>query len=846
MKRTTGFLHGIIQNNKSGLTKATFFSSMSKDVLGVLLLISSFYLYSGSCIDFTASFQFVRDPDTISSGSFKLGFFSPGNSTKRYVGIWYLSETTVVWVANRNSPLRDSSGVFTISKDGNLVVLNDQNLTLWSSNVSNIPPNSSMMALLLDTGNLVLKDNTTGQTLWDSFQHPSDSFFPKMKLGISRGTGEKPKLTSWTSPSDPSIGSFSASLERLDAPEVVVYNGSKPYWRSGPWNGQEFLGVKASSYLDGFSLKEYNDTYYISFDLANPSYFGVFKLNSTGNLVVTGWINKQEAGRWRIQHNECDIYGQCGAFAFCNSQSTPVCSCLDGFEPKNPDEWNKQNWTNGCIRKAPLLCDKRIKNGIEDAFKKIENMKTPDFVERLLQVPEENCSRQCLQNCSCLAYAYDAAIGCMSWSGKLIDIRTIASGGVDLYIRLANSELKKHEENVGERKNKRKVTVIAITVTVGATIFGACSYFLWTIIVARSKGKKNQNGLSESMKRASRQGKLEELPLFEFEKVAIATNNFHQSNRLGQGGFGPVYKGELQDSQVIAVKRLSRGSGQGLEEFMNEVRVISKLQHRNLVRLLGCCIEGDERMLVYEYMPNKSLDALLFGSRRDLFLDWKKRYNIMEGIARGLLYLHRDSRLKIIHRDLKASNILLDEELNPKISDFGLAKIFKGDENDQGNTRRVIGTYGYMSPEYAMQGLFSEKSDVFSFGVLLLEIVAGKKNTSFYHEEMPLSLLGFAWKLRVEDNIKSLIDRDIYDPSFHVEILRCIHIGLLCVQEAAKDRPNMSTVYSMLNSEIVNLPSPTQPAFTKSQYTVSAESSQQSDPTYSICNTVTITEVQGR
>ncbi|PNX55079.1 G-type lectin S-receptor-like serine/threonine-kinase [Trifolium pratense] len=186
------------------------------------------------------------------------------------------------------------------------------------------------------------------------------------------------------------------------------------------------------------------------------------------------------------------------------------------------------------------------------------------------------------------------------------------------------------------------------------------------------------------------QAKLQELLLYNFEKLAIATNNFHESNKLGQGGFGPVYKGILQDGKEIAVKRLSVSSGQGLKEFMNEVVVISKLQHRNLVRLLGCCIERDEKMLMYEFMPNKSLDAYVFDQSRNKLLDWEKRFSIIEGIARGILYLHRDSRLKIIHRDLKASNILLDEELNPKISDFGMARIF-GVSEDRANTQRVVG-----------------------------------------------------------------------------------------------------------------------------------------------------------
>jgi serine/threonine protein kinase len=222
--------------------------------------------------------------------------------------------------------------------------------------------------------------------------------------------------------------------------------------------------------------------------------------------------------------------------------------------------------------------------------------------------------------------------------------------------------------------------------------------------------------------------KLKELPLFEFQVLATATDNFSLSNKLGQGGFGPVYKGMLLEGQEIAVKRLSQASGQGLEELVTEVVVISKLQHRNLVKLFGCCIAGEERMLVYEFMPKKSLDFYIFDPREAKLLDWNTRFEIINGICRGLLYLHRDSRLRIIHRDLKASNILLDENLIPKISDFGLARIFPGNE-DEANTRRVVGTYGYMAPEYAMGGLFSEKSDVFSLGVILLEIISGRRNS---------------------------------------------------------------------------------------------------------------------
>nr|GFA07074.1 G-type lectin S-receptor-like serine/threonine-protein kinase At4g27290 [Tanacetum cinerariifolium] len=299
-----------------------------------------------------------------------------------------------------------------------------------------------------------------------------------------------------------------------------------------------------------------------------------------------------------------------------------------------------------------------------------------------------------------------------------------------------------------------------------------------------------------------------ELPLFSFFTIANATANFSPANKLGEGGFG---SGMLDKGQEIAVKRLSKISSQGVDEFKNEVICISKLQHQNLVKLLGCSIEGDEKLLIYEYMPNRSLDEFIFDKTRSTLLDWTKRLNIIKGIARGLLYLHQDSRLRIIHRDLKASNILVDLDMNPKISDFGIARSFGGDET-QANTEKVVGTYGYMSPEYALDGLFSTKSDVFSFGVLVLEIVSGKRNRGFVHTEHNNNLIGHAWRMHNEGKSMELIDTTLAESSDPSEVLRSIEVGLLCVQQSPEDMPNMSSVVLVLGNEGA-LPKPKQPAF---------------------------------
>ncbi|KAI7737806.1 hypothetical protein M8C21_011981, partial [Ambrosia artemisiifolia] len=776
----------------------------------------------------------------------------PPNSTKHYVGIWYkkISTGTVVWIANRNTPLNDTSGELSLTIQG-VLLLRDATIgnVIWSSTNSPTTSVNNPIGQLLDTGNFIIYkegDNTNQENpIWQSFDFLTDTLLPGMKAGWDLVTRMERRYTSRKSNDDPASGEFSAGVDIRGYPQLILTEGQKIKFREGPWNGIGFTGAPnlRPNPIYNFTFVLNEKEIYYQYNLLNNSVFTRVVLQPNGRIERLLWIDSKQ--EWILyltpENDHCDQYTVCGPYASCNINKSPVCECLKGFEPTSSDQWAVGDWSQGCRRRTPLDCE----NG--EGFNKYSNLKLPDtqksWYNRTMTLVE--CEKMCKTNCSCTAYT-NANIpgsggGCLLWFGDLIDIRTFEETGDTLYIRMPPTELDLIGNDKSSSAGRRVRVIVPVAFVALVMLVSMCLFYRYKRKKQHKQGTSS-NKFTHDPKNGSASEDLE-LPLFSVSTILKATNNFSMNNKLGEGGFGPVYKGVLEDGKEIAVKQLAKTSSQGLREFKNEVILISKLQHRNLVKLLGCCIEGDEMMLIYEYMPNKGLDSYIFDKTRRELLDWPTRYHIIIGVARGLIYLHQDSRLRIIHRDLKVSNILLDQDMNPKISDFGIARTFGGNQMEA-KTSRVVGTYGYMAPEYAGGGIFSIKSDVYSFGVIVLEIVCGDKNRGFVHKEHYNNLIGHAWGLYNEGKSLQLVGKCLSESINVSQVLRSIHVGLLCVQRNPEDRPTMTSVIVMLGSD-GPLPSPKEPGFYVGN---TKHNSTQSSSSHELCsnNDLSITMLYGR
>ncbi|KAK1303090.1 Cysteine-rich receptor-like protein kinase 2 [Acorus calamus] len=403
----------------------------------------------------------------------------------------------------------------------------------------------------------------------------------------------------------------------------------------------------------------------------------------------------------------------------------------------------------------------------------------------------------------CLRNASAAAAGCLPWTeGR------VANTGC--FLRYSDTDFLNNSTSTTRSSSGHKtVKVVAVGCSVAAVGLGV---IIRIIIYKRNRAiQDRRKGLTKVSKMIISVLKKSSLN-FKYSMLEKATGSFGEANKLGEGGFGTVYKGVLADGREVAVKRLFFNNRSRAMDFFNEVRLISSVEHKNLVRLLGCSCWGPESLLVYEYLPNKSLDRFIFDEEIGNVLDWEKRFKIITGTAQGLAHLHENPKARIIHKDIKASNVLLDSKFQAKIPYFGLARSFEEDKTHVSTA--IAGTLGYMAPEYIAHGQLSEKADVYSFGVLVLEIISGRQNCRSITSEHSQSLLTLAWNHFQTGTAEDLIDPNIRSLQHREQMLRAVHVAFLCMQECQNLRPSMSVCLQMLLRAEEPLPAPTNPPFT--------------------------------
>ncbi|TKY48800.1 G-type lectin S-receptor serine/threonine-protein kinase [Spatholobus suberectus] len=759
-----------------------------------LSLLIGFSLYthpSLAALTTISADQTLNGDQTLVSegGVFELGFFKPGNSSNYYIGIWYkkISIKTIVWVANRDNPVSDKTTAMLTISGGNLVLLDGSSNQVWSTNTSS-PMSGSVVAVLLDIGNLILSDrpNDASDPLWQSFDHPTDTFLPGGKIKLDNKTKQPRYLTAWKNIENPATGLFSLELDPKGSTAYFIrWNKSEEYWTSGAWNGHIFSLIPEMrlNYIYNYSFVSNENESYFTYSMYDSSILSRCVMDISGQIQQLSWLENAQQWNlfWSQPRQQCDVYAFCGAFGRCTGSALRYCNCLPGFEPKSPSDWNLEDHSGGCKRKAKLQCENsNPSNGNKDGFIAIPNMVLPKHAQSVGSGNVGECESICLNSCSCTAYAFDSN-GCSIWFGNLLNVQQLSpddSSGQTLHLKLAASEFQDDKNRSG--------TIIGVVV--GIVVLLALLLFVMNMI----RRRKRIGGTVEGS-----------LVAFGYGDLQNATKNF--SEKLGGGGFGSVFKGTLGDSSVVAVKKLESFS-QREKQFRTEVSTLGTIQHVNLVRLRGFCSEGANKLLVYDYMPNGSLDFHLFQNKNSKVLDWKTRYQIALGTARGLAYLHEKCRDCIIHCDVKPENILLDADFCPKIADFGLAKLVGRDFSRVLTT--VRGTKYYLAPEWISGVPITAKADVYSYGMMLFEFVSGRRNTEPCEDDQFTFFPTWATNVVAQGgNVLSLLDPSLEGNADTEEVTRITTVASWCVQDNETHRPTMGQVVHILDGILdVNLP----------------------------------------
>ncbi|KAJ7527698.1 hypothetical protein O6H91_16G067100 [Diphasiastrum complanatum] len=770
---------------------ATRWCSSSQAALSLLLivLISHYFQDSNEQIVETLALGSILQPNqTLVSryDAFALKFFSHGPD-RNYLGISFSRNPnkTRIWVANRNHPARDGAHL-RFSQDGNLIISNPDQTSVWMSGTSG--RNISSM-LLQETGNLILTHNS-GSPIWQSFDYPTDTWMPGMKFYLGSSIIASKSLA------DPAEGRFSFRMLQTTA-EVSVWNATTEYWTSGVWNGHIWSGIPDMNYNALFDFFFRNDSgrpYFAWFDRKTPMALSHFVLESDGTFYIRTWdtINGWWYVIWKAPHDPCNVEHLCGQNGICNSDSTPFCSCPQGFKPFDPTGWSEGDWSMGCVTKLSWDCNAKEFSFLNNTYYD-QGSGVGSSVRSYIGHDQAWCEASCIRDCTCLGFSFDGGPStCSLHYGPLLNGKTSPDINHNFFLRVNYTEQSPNNQLPLSKGRGRKTKTRWIFYLVGcaSVLLVTVALLLWGILPRkRFADRQSSEYVSGILKK------------FSYKELKKASGNF--SEKLGTGGFGSVYKGSLQDHTIIAVKKI-HNLKQGDKDFRTEIRTIGIIQHVNLVRLRGFCAEDMHRLLVYEYMPNGSLNSLLFtkpGEQPHIVLDWETRFAIALGTARGIVYLHEECSSCIIHCDIKPENILLDANFCPKVSDFGVAKLMGREFS------RVItimrGTRGYLAPEWLSSLPITAKADVYSYGMTLLEIISGRRNLDVSNSilEKCYFPLWACKKARLGD-FSSLVDIKLCG-NFNVEQLKiAVLVAIWCIQDEEINRPSMARVLQILEGTL--------------------------------------------
>ncbi|KAM0927294.1 hypothetical protein ACQ4PT_002972 [Festuca glaucescens] len=732
----------------------------SISVLSAALIPCVFLVFDGKAVVATDTLlpgQSISGSQILVSknGVFELGFFSPSPSgTKHFLGIQYKnlvgSRPAKFWLGNRipitsflNATLYLTAGELYIKELGSV---------LWTSG-SATNESASAVAVLLDNGNFVVKDQSTHtKVIWQSFDHPADALLPGASLGLDLATGANISLTFSKPP-------YNCTL---------MIDQSRKMGFSMLMDGDDHFGTLP----DWMVTQEESGSVRLNYP-ENPNDLEYLRLNM-GQVTMLRWVNNATITGWEplwSYPSSCKISAFCcGAFGVCTSRGT--CTCIDGFRPHDPDEWELGHFVSGCSRIMPSHC----KGGMStDKFILLDNLQgLPDSPQYTRQETSEDCEAACLSQCYCVAYSFHDS-GCMIWYDVLLNLT------------LGNTTPKtKIYMRVGSHGKWWRAHIQLVMLIIGPIVVALLVMLVFFWLYKRSLRQTEVEGF---------------LSVYSYSQLKRATRNF--SDKLGEGGFGSVFKGTVAGPTVVAVKML-KGIGHRDKQFRAEVQTLGMIQHTNLVRLLGFCTERARRLLVYEYMPNGSLDSHIFLEGTTV-LSWHLRHRIAIGIAKGLAYLHEECRDCIIHCDIKPENILLDAELSPKIADFGMAKLLGRDINAALTTLR--GTIGYLAPEWVYGHAITHKVDVYSFGVVLFELISGRRTTRNMrfgnHRYFPL----YAAAKVNEGDVLCLLDDRLGGNGNVKELDITCRVACWCIQDDEIHRPSMGQVVRMLEGVVdIELP----------------------------------------